>query len=255
VGVSRKGAIMTSELSADDIGVSAAELQVLLLSTAGIEEFLQKVADLAASRVTDGLSCGITLRPNGRPLTVANSDELAATVDEVQYGIDKGPCLHAMRTGEVVSVPDTAGEPRWAGFEVRAAAHGVGSSLSIPLIAEDRQIGALNLYAPVAEAFGPAELRRAEGFAATASGALALAMRQAEQADLTEQLRAALASRAVIDQALGVIMAQERCTAAQAFEILRRASQNRNVKLREVAENTVTSISGAPPQGPVFRDR
>lgn len=247
--------MMTSDPSGGDMAVSATELQALLLSTAGIEEFLQKVADLAASRVTDGLSCGITLRPGGRPLTVASSDELAATVDEVQYGIDKGPCLHAMRTGEVVSVTDTAGEPRWAGFEVRAAAHGVGSSLSIPLIADDRQIGALNLYAPVAEAFGPAELRRAEGFAATASGALALAVRQAEQADLTEQLRAALASRAVIDQALGVIMAQERCTAAQAFEILRAASQNRNVKLREVAASIVTNISGEPPQGPVFRDR
>ena len=246
---------MTSDPSGDDMAVSATELQALLLSTASIEEFLQKVADLAASRVTDGLSCGITLRPGGRPLTVASSDQLAATVDEVQYGIEKGPCLHAMRTGEVVSVTDTAGEPRWAGFEVQAAAHGVGSSLSIPLIAEDRQIGALNLYAPVAEAFGPAELRRAEGFAATASGALALGVRQAEQADLTEQLRAALASRAVIDQALGIIMAQERFTAAQAFEILRAASQNRNVKLREVAASIVTNISGEPPQGPVFRDR
>jgi GAF domain-containing protein len=246
---------MTSDPSGDDMAVSATELQALLLSTASIEEFLQKVADLAASRVTDGLSCGITLRPGGRPLTVASSDQLAATVDEVQYGIEKGPCLHAMRTGEVVSVTDTAGEPRWAGFEVQAAAHGVGSSLSIPLIAEDRQIGALNLYAPVAEAFGPAELRRAEGFAATASGALALGVRQAEQADLTEQLRAALASRAVIDQALGIIMAQERCTAARAFDILRAASQNRNVKLREVTASIVTSISGEPPQGPVFRDR
>jgi GAF domain-containing protein len=246
---------MSGDESRDDVAVSAAELQALLLSTAGIEEFLQKVADLAASRVTAGLSCGITLRPGGRPLTVASSDELAATVDEVQYGIDKGPCLHAMRTGEVVHIPDTAGEPRWAGFEVRAAAHGVRSSLSIPLIADDKQLGALNLYAPVADAFGPAELRRAEGFASTASGALALAVRQAEQADLTAQLRAALASRAVIDQALGIIMAQERCTSGRAFEILRAASQNRNVKLRDVADSLVTSISGEPPRPPVFRDR
>jgi GAF domain-containing protein len=246
---------MSGAESRDDLAVSAAELQALLLSTAGIEEFLQKVADLAASRVTAGLSCGITLRPGGRPLTVASSDELAATVDEVQYGIDKGPCLHAMRTGEVVHVPDTAGEPRWAGFEVRAAAHGVRSSLSIPLVADDKQLGALNLYAPAADAFGPAELRRAEGFASTASGALALAVRQAEQADLTAQLRAALASRAVIDQALGIIMAQERCTPGRAFEILRAASQNRNVKLRDVADSIVTSISGEPPRPPAFRDR
>jgi GAF domain-containing protein len=245
---------MTADSASDDATVSVGELQDLLLATKGIEDFLQEVAVLAARRVTKGSSCGITLRPGGRPLTVGSSDTLAAQLDEVQYGIDKGPCLHAMRSGELVSVADTAGEPRWAGFEARAAAYGVGSSLSIPLTAEGKHMGALNLYAPTAHAFGEAELRRAESFAAGASGALALAVRQAHQAALTEQLRAALASRSVIDQALGIIMAQERCAPDRAFEILRAASQNRNVKLREVAASIVTSISGEPPQPPPFTD-
>jgi GAF domain-containing protein len=235
--------------------VSLAELQALLLAHEDVEDFLQEMAVLAAARVADGASCGITLRPGGRATTVASSDELAARVDEVQYGIEKGPCLHAMRTGEVVSVPDTAGEPRWSGFEQQAAAQGVASSLSIPLTADGLHIGALNLYAPVAGAFGEVEARRAERFAATASGALSLAVRQAQQTDLTEQLRAALASRAVIDQALGILMAQERCSATRAFEILRAASQHRNVKLREVAAGIVTAVSGSAPEPPQFRDR
>jgi GAF domain-containing protein len=245
---------MTADPARGDMTVSVGELQDLLLSTQGMEDFLQEMAVLAAARITSGLSCGITLRPNGRPLTVANSDSLAAQLDEVQYGLDKGPCLHAMRTGQLVSVPDTAGEPRWAGWEAQAAAYGVGSSLSIPLTAEEKHIGALNLYAPRAHAFGETELRRAEGFAAMAAGALALAVRHAQQADLTDQLRAALASRGVIDQALGIIMAQERCAPHRAFEILRAASQNRNVKLREIAASIVTSISGQPPQPPPFTD-
>jgi GAF domain-containing protein len=245
---------MTTEPAGDDVTASAGELQALLLSTGDIEEFLQEMALLAAQRIAAGVSCGITLRRDGQPITVASSDALAAQVDEVQYGIEKGPCLHSMRTGEVVSVPDTAGEPQWAGFEVRAAAHGVGSSLSIPLTAEGLHVGAMNLYAPAANTFGTAERQRAKGFAATATGALALAVRQARQADLTDQLRAALTSRAVIDQALGVIMAQERCSPAQAFGILRAASQNRNVKLREIAASIVTAISGEPPQPPPFRD-
>ena len=69
---------------------------------------------------------------------------------------------------------------------------------------------------------------------------------------LTNQLRAALASRSVIDQAIGIIVAQERCPAAQAFAILRTASQKRNVKLREIARDIVTSVSGAPPEPAPF---
>lgn len=109
-------------------------------------------------------------------------------------------------------------------------------------------MGAMNLYAPVPDAFGEAEVRRAELFAASLSAALALAARQASATTLTGQLREALASRAVIDQALGIIMDQERCTSAQAFAILRNASQNRNVKLRDIARQVITSGSGEPPQ-------
>ena len=188
-------------------------------STSSVEEFLTEVTVLAARAVAGGLSCGITLQLNGRPLTVAASDRRAAQVDEVQYELDQGPCLHAMRTGQQVSLDDTATE-RWGGFSTRAAANGIRSCLSLPLDA-DGIIGALNFYAPVPGAFTDAELRRAETFAASASAALALAARQASAAALTGQLRAALASRAVIDQALGIIMAQERCTSTQAFAIWR----------------------------------
>jgi hypothetical protein len=90
---------MAEESADNDVAASIAELQNLLLGTQDIEDFLQELAVLAARRVTGGLSCGITLQPNGRPLTVASSDTLAEQMDEVQYGIDDGPCLHAMRTG------------------------------------------------------------------------------------------------------------------------------------------------------------
>jgi GAF domain-containing protein len=235
----------------EDVAAGITELQNLLLATTGTEEFLQELTTLAARTVTGGLSCGITLQPDGHPLTVATSDPRAAQLDEVQYELDQGPCLHSMRSGQLVSVPDTAAEQRWGGFSVRATANGIRSSLSLPLAAENI-IGALNLYAPVPHAFGDAEIRRAETFAASASAALALAARQASATALTGHLRAALASRTVIDQALGIIMAQERCTSARAFAILRAASQNRNVKLRDIARDIITSVSGEPPQPPPF---
>jgi AmiR/NasT family two-component response regulator len=76
---------------------------------------------------------------------------------------------------------------------------------------------------------------------------------QAEQTNLAAQMRAALTSRSVIDQALGIVMARQRRSAAEAFDILRRASQNRNVKFRDVAASIVTGVTGQPPRPPPFR--
>src|ERR1700760_2507570 len=224
------------------------ELHGALLSTQSVEQFLHEMAVMAARLVGGGLSCGMTMQPSGRPVTVACSDEVAARVDEVQYELDDGPCLHAMRDGSVVRVEDTAEKARWPEFEAEAASHGIRSCLALPLNADGKPVGALNLYSRQASAFGIAEARRAENFAENASGALSLAMRLASHAALIEQLRSSLTSRTVIDQALGIIMAREQCNQARAFAILRSASQNSNVKLRDIAGAVVTSVTGEPPQ-------
>ena len=232
------------------------ELHEALVSTESVEQFLHEMAVLAARLVGGDLSCGMTMRPNGRPVTVACSDPVAATVDAVQYELDNGPCLHAMRDGHVVRIEDTADKARWPEFERRAASHGIRSCLALPLRSEGRRVGALNLYARDASAFGAAEAQRAADFAENASGALTLAIRLASHAALIEQLRSTLASRTVIDQALGIVMAREQCTQARAFAILRSASQNRNIKLRDIASAIVTSVSGEPPQpSPTFEDK
>src|SRR6516165_6306483 len=233
-----------------DVADTLTELQKVLLATETLEQFLHELATLAARLVTDGVSCGMTMRGHGRPATVACSDPLAKEIDEVQYLLDDGPCLHAMRSGDQVSIDDTADRARWPRFEAAAHARGIRSCLALPLIADGKPVGALNLYARTVAAFGAAETRRAENFAENASGALALALRLASYAALTDQMRSSLASRAVIDQAIGVVMAQQRCTQARAFAMLRAASQNGNVKLRDIATAIVTSVSGEPPQPP-----
>lgn len=102
---------------------------------------------------------------------------------------------------------------------------------------------------------GAAEARLAENFAENASSALSLAIKLASHAALIEQLRSSLASRGVIDQALGIIMARDHCTQDRAFAILRSASQNSNVKLRAIARAVVTSVTGEPPRpAPPFEE-
>jgi len=225
------------------------DLQTLLLATEEFEEFLTELSRLAAVAVQGDISCGITIRSEHGPMTVASSDERASQLDEVQYSQSEGPCLQSLREDMVVSVPDLAVEDRWPEYQPRALAQGVRSSLSTPLHNIDsKPVGALNLYAWAPAVFGPQERALAEGFAAEASRAMALARRQADRLALTRQLEAALVSRRVIDQAIGVIMAQNRCGPDDAFAILRGASQTRNVKLRLVAAEVVTSVSGEPVQ-------
>lgn len=235
-----------------DVAASIVEMQDLLLGTETIQEFLAELAGLAILSVGEGLSCGITLQPNGRPLTVASTDALAAQVDEVQYGLDQGPCLHAMRTGTLVSIPDLASDQRWAAYAATALQHGIRSSLSLPLSGGSDTVGAFNPYSLVTGSFGQAATRRAERFAQNASGALSIAIRLADHLALTDQLRASLATRAVIDQAIGVLMGQRRITAADAFAILRTTSQNRNIKLRAFAAQIVEGAGAQPPQPPPF---
>ena len=111
------------------------ELQKALLGTETLEQFLHELATLAARLVTDGVSCGMTMRGSGRPVTLACSDPLAKEIDEVQYLLDDGPCLHAMRSGDQVSIDDTADRARWPRFEAAAHARGVQSCLALPLVA------------------------------------------------------------------------------------------------------------------------
>jgi GAF domain-containing protein len=162
---------VTEYSDATDVAASIIELQALLLGTGGLDGFLTEVAGMAARTVADGLSCGITLQPDGRPFTVASTDALAGQVDEVQYGLDEGPCLHALRTGEQVLIDDLAADPRWARYGVRAGAHGVRSSFSAPLPAGDQVVDALNLYARRPGVFGEVQVRRPVRVIASKAGA------------------------------------------------------------------------------------
>jgi GAF domain-containing protein len=238
----------------DDQITAADELFELLTATDTFESFLQELAVLAAREVGGDLSCGITARTDRRPVTVASSDAFAAQLDEMQYADGIGPCMHAMNSGDVVQIDDLADDERWGAYRSDAYAHGVRSSLSMPIGANGQIVGALNLYSTEPRGFNEKQQTGAARFADRAAGALSVAARMSAQTRLSEQLQQALESRAVIDQAIGVIMAQRRCSAEQAFAVLRSASQNRNMKLRTVAAGIVGSLQQhAPHDGHVDR--
>ncbi|HEU4946775.1 MAG TPA: GAF and ANTAR domain-containing protein [Kribbella sp.] len=223
-------------------------LHTLLVNAPSVDEFLDQLADVAARVLDPPASCGVTTRYEGHPLTVATSDDRAAIIDEDQYGAGEGPCLESMRTGEVIEVSDQCADDRWDAYRQKAVEHGVRCSLSNPLVVDDHPVGALNLYVfDRPDAFDDENRQRTSLFAAQASAALTLAVRSAQQTELAAQLEQALSSRTVIDQAIGLLMGQQRCDADTAFTLLRKHSQNNNLKLRDVAVELITRVSGHPP--------
>ncbi|MFD7436003.1 GAF and ANTAR domain-containing protein [Streptomyces sp. NPDC059861] len=225
-----------------------------LLETETLEDFLQSLAD-AAVELTRAEGVGVTIERDHRPLTVVSAGPVAPKLDEKQYGQDDGPCLQSARTGEEVIVEDMLGETRWGDYPAYAAASGIRSSFSLPIAARTHTVGALNLYAAPPHAFTTADVRALRSLAEQATGAIALAQRISEAQEFVTQMQTAMQSRSVIDQALGVVMSQRRCTADEAFGILRSASQHRNVKLRDLCTELITNLTGRPPTVSGLRPR
>lgn len=237
-----------------DLAAGLAELANLMLAMPSLDRLLDDLARLAGELMTPPAICGITLRQDHLPVTVASSGPLAAHLDEVQYGQDQGPCLQAMRTGNRVLVGDLRAESRWGSYPAHAVSYGALSCLSLSLTGDGDLFGAMNLYATVVDAFNADSQQRAVLFAGQASAVLTVTLRQARHAQLTKQLQQALASRAVIDQALGILMALNHCNHDTAFAILRSSSQQQNRKLREIASELVATVSGETPDPGTFEN-
>ncbi|WP_427170878.1 ANTAR domain-containing protein [Arthrobacter sp. 92] len=222
-------------------------LQKLVLDSTGFGDFLGGLAGLAAtvlSRPGAGVTCGITVTHPKKAATVGGSDAGARALDELQAETRQGPGLTAIGSQTAVLVPDLDREQRWPRFLRAASERGVGSVLSVPLPAEGQSRGVLTLYAKRADAFPPEDVTTARAFTRQASPALRLALRIAQLTDTRDHLTAAMHSRSIIDTALGVVMAQNRCGRDQAFGILVDAANTRETKLRRVAASIIASVSG-----------
>jgi GAF domain-containing protein len=220
------------------------QLHDLHFSTKGLDSLLEQVSVLAADIVDADTSVGITVIREDHPATVASSDERTLTLDEIQYANGDGPCLYAARTDEVIAIDDITTDGRWREYHARAAAAGLRSSLSIPLRLGDLAAGAMNLYVFDHHMFADAERAVIGEFSDEASRAVSLALRHELLTEKNDHLHTAMATRRLIDQAIGLVMAQNRCSADEAFDILRRASQNRNVKINRLAAQMIHNVTG-----------
>jgi hypothetical protein len=168
-------------------------------------------------------------------------------LDIDQYRAGEGPCLEAAATGEIVRVDVETARERWPVFTRGAVAAGAASYLSAPLVIDARHIGSLNLYGMHAHGYREVDGALLEVYLTAVEMALRATSRYLTAREQAANLSTALVSRAVIDQAKGIIMGTRGVTADEAFRVLAEQSQRDNVKLRIIAERLVAAAAEAPP--------
>jgi transcriptional regulator with GAF, ATPase, and Fis domain len=226
----------------DEVTAALERLSDVLTEAEELEVMLDRVCRQVVHAIPDAHMSSILLLRGGEPHTAAATGEDADRIDQAQYEAGQGPCIEAAKTGTLVrvAVPDVA--ERWPEFAAAAGDAAMASYLSAPLFIDSEYHGSLNLYSEGGHGFNALDAALLELYTTAAEAALRTARRYMKAREHTEQLRTALTSRAVIDQAKGIIMAAHRISAEAAFAKLVRQSQEQNVKLRDLAERFVTEL-------------
>jgi GAF domain-containing protein len=212
----------------------------ILVAEQSLEKTLGQVLDLACAALSCGDDGGVTLLDREGPRTAAATSDAARRVDSSQYEADSGgPCLDAYRRQQVLRIDSTSSDQRWPEFAAAAAEAGIRSTLSLPLVVAGDGLGALNIYCLEENGFSEADEALAMTFASYASVALANARVYWRTQRLADQLQEALSTRGMIEQAKGIIIAEQGCSADEAFQLLVNASQRSHVKLHDLATDLV----------------
>ena len=238
--------LSTEKCEADETGLRAGLDGVagLVADALKIDDLVGAVAEFAAHAIpkVDGAGVallqaeGVTPRIQARIATA----EFVHDIDKAQYQeLNEGPCITSMETRRASVSGSLGSDTRWPHFGGRVARMGVHSALSLPLVVGDDVIGAINTYARSRDAFGEHAVALGTRFAASAAVSMYNAQVLTRAQERTENLQKALAARAVIDQAIGILRSRSGATAEEAFERLKRLSQAENIKLAVVAERLV----------------
>lgn len=183
---------------------------------------------------------GITVLVDMVPRTAAYTTARTLEIDGIQYAVGDGPCLDAYRHKRENCVNISEGHDRWPAFVEQVAAYGYEALFAVPLISGDEALGALNLYARRTGAFDSFDVSLVQMAAQRCADAIAAAQEIIGARALASQLEQAMGSRAVIEQAKGILMGLRGMSEHDAFEIIRKESQDRNIKVRDLAERIVS---------------
>lgn len=222
-----------------DLERSLRELSELATGRIPLRTMLTKVAEYAVQAIPGAEGAGLTLIADDRSETLVSTNQLVTDVDAIQYGIRQGPCITAAMVGRTMRSHSLGEDQRWPEFGPRVVGLGVHSALSLPLIAPNRVVGAMNIYARSKDAFSEQSAILGELFAVPAAVAVQNGQILAQAQALAAQLQTALGQRVVIDQAVGLLIGRDKVSGDDAERWLRAMSRERQLSLHEVAAVTL----------------
>ncbi len=233
-----------------------ADITRLLDDDDGSDPLLRRLTGMAVRLVPGGTAAALTVESQNTALTFAASDPRIGELHEMQFDAAEGPAVEALRRNDAQQVDDIAAERRWPAFCRAAVRAGFASCLMLPLRTNRKPAGAVSLYGEEPNAFRGVSHDLALLFAA--QGGTAVRNAEVYQAchDLVDNLHTALGSRAVIEQAKGIIHARLRVSPDEAFTLIKRRSRRTNRKVREIAAEVVggqidpRQLRGAGPPAP-----
>ena len=220
----------------EDLRLSLAGLAGLATGHISLPTLLTRVAELAVQAIPGADGAGLTLLQDNRPDTIVATADFVRAVDDIQYGIGEGPCIMAAAQGVTVRSGSLGTDSTWPRFGPPVSKLGVHSALSLPLIGSEGVLGAMNIYAHAHDAFDDRAAELGELYAVPAAISVQNAQVLAQAVALAAQLETAMATRSVIDHAMGVLMSRTGCSPAEAFTRLKILSQHENRKLPVVAQ-------------------
>ncbi|WP_410665329.1 GAF and ANTAR domain-containing protein [Amycolatopsis sp. lyj-84] len=216
-------------LAGEGLGAVLGDIARTLQAEPDVDTTLAAIVKTAVDHVTGAEHAGISLVERRRRIrTVAPTDPVVVTIDEVQYRAGQGPCLDAIAEHQVYRTGDLTNEGRWPAFTPAAVETGIRSMLSYRLFISETTLGALNLYATRVDAFSDQTEQDGRVFASHAAVALAGAQTEA-------RLHLALERHDVIGMAKGILMTRHDLDPVQAFRLLVEATQVTRLKLHQVA--------------------
>lgn len=229
--------------SPDAVAALTTDIGGVLESIEQVSDYLERVVHAVRRHVSGCDEVGVTILSADRPHTAAYTTVQTLEIDAVQYALDDGPCLDAARRRRENLVDDlVVDDGRWPEFARECREDGMRSLLALPLISGEECVGAINLYGWAPHAFDTFDASLVRVAASRCADAVVAVTTLDGVRRLAGQLEQAMASRAVIEQAKGVIMAMRGVPEHEAFEVLRATSQKSNVKVRDLAQQIVTGV-------------
>jgi GAF domain-containing protein len=228
---------------AEELAGLAARMSPLLLSLDSVTGAVEVLTSLAQETIATATGAGISLMDDeGHRTSKGATSAMVLEGDDLQYRLDEGPCLTSFTDRCTVLVDDIDADPRWPRWSEAVRPLHLLSSVSVPLVAGQRVLGAVKVYSDLRGAFDARSVELLEGFALTAALLLGNVATVDNARKLSDDLRQALRARDTVQLAKGVVMARDRVSEDDAFQVLVRGARAERRELREVAEQVIGTV-------------